>query len=87
MEKNNKQPEANLILRFADAEHLLKALKLVPEEEMKSVTHQNLVRHLTLIRDNWLKIERERKARKMTVLRNKAQVRGQNGVSKNQGTK
>jgi hypothetical protein len=71
MEKSSKQPEANLTLRFADAEHLLKALKLIPEEEMKSVTHQNLVKRLTLIRDHWLKMERDRKARQMTVLRNK----------------
>lgn len=72
METSNKQPEANLTLRFAEAEHLLKALKLVSDEDAKSVTHQNLQKKLKLIRDHWLKLERERKARKMTILKNKA---------------
>lgn len=71
MEKTNKQPEATLVLRFADAEHLLKALSSIPENEMKSVTHQNLVKNLSLIKDHWLKEERDRKARQMAVIKNK----------------
>jgi hypothetical protein len=71
MDKDNKQPEATLILRFAEAEHLIKALQLVPEDEAKSVTHQGLLRNITLVRDHWLKMERDRKARKMAVLRSK----------------
>lgn len=69
--ENNKQPEASLILRYADAEHLLKSLKLLPDQDKKSVTHQDLVKRLTVIRDHWLKLEKTRKTRMKTVLRNK----------------
>lgn len=77
----NKQPEAALQLRFAEVEHLLKAIKLLSEEEKKSVTHQGLENRLTNIRDYWMKLERERKARQGLVLKTK----GLNRVSKTQG--
>lgn len=71
MAENLKQPEINLTLRYAEAEHLLQALDLMPEDTRKSVTHTGLRRQLTIIRDHWLKMERNRKVRQATILRNK----------------
>ena len=71
-EKQHKQPEIPLVLRFAEADHLLKALETMPEKTKQSVTHKGLQRQLTIIRDHWLKMERDRKARQNTVLRRKS---------------
>lgn len=61
-ENPNKQPETHIRLRYAETEHLLKALDLMPEKLQTSVTHLDLKRQLTIIRDYWLKKERDRKA-------------------------
>lgn len=71
MEESKKQPEANLILRYAEAEHLLKALNLIPTENRQTVTHAGLEKKLTTIRDYWLKLERDRKAKQVTILKRK----------------
>ena len=75
MAEKNKQPEANLILRFAESEHLLQALELLPEDSKKSVTHQGLIRQLTNIKGYWLKLERNRKAKQTMVLQRKLKRR------------
>lgn len=72
MAEDSKQPEMQLRLRFAEAEHLIKALEALPDDKKKSVTHTGLQRQLTIIRDYWLKMERDRKARQNTVLKRKA---------------
>jgi hypothetical protein len=71
MAENNKQPETHIRLRYAEAEHLLKALDLMPENTQASVTHLDVKRQLTIIRDYWLKKERDRKAAQRTVISRK----------------
>jgi len=71
MAENLKQPEITLNLRYAEAEHLLKALDALPENSKKLVTHTGLYRQLTIIKDHWVKVEKHRKARQNTVLRRK----------------
>lgn len=71
MAETNKQPELQLKLRFAEVDHLLNALEALPEDKKKSVTHADLQRQLTIIKDHWVKMERDRKARQNTVLRRK----------------
>ena len=75
MAEDNKQPEMQLRLRYAEADHLIKALDALPEDSKTSVTHTGLHRQLTIIRDFWLKMERDRKARQNTVLRRKTAPR------------
>ena len=69
--QNKKQPEITLTLRFAEADYLVKCLEALPETNKKSVTYTGLYRQLTIIRDHWLKMERDRKARQNSVLRRK----------------
>ena len=71
MAESNKQPEVNLLLRFAEANHLIKALDELPEIQKTSVTHNALYKQLTTIRDHWLKMERDRKARQKMVTKAK----------------
>ena len=67
----NKQPETHIRLRYAETEHLLQALDLMPEDAQRSVTHTDLKRQLTIIRDYWLKMERDRKAMQKAALKRK----------------
>lgn len=71
MAERNKQPEIELKLRYAETEHLLKGLEALPDDLKKSVTHTDLHRQLTIIRDYWLKEERARKARQKMVIQQK----------------
>lgn len=75
MDENKKQPEANLTIRYAEAEHLLRALDLMPPETRQTVTHAGLEKRLVTIRDYWLKLERDRKAKQTTILKRKVQKR------------
>ena len=68
---SHKQPETHIRLRYAETEHLLKALELMPDTAKSSVTHVDLKRQLTIIRDYWLKMERDRKAVQKTILARK----------------
>jgi hypothetical protein len=72
MAASNKQPEISLNLRFAEADYLVKCLEALKDDEKKSVTYTGLYRQLTIIRDHWLKMERDRKARQNTILRRKS---------------
>jgi hypothetical protein len=75
MAESSKQPEMQLRLRFAETDHLIKALDALPEDRKKSVTHTALRKQLVIIRDYWLKMERDRKARQNTVLKRKVAPR------------
>ncbi len=66
-----KEPEANLPIRYAQAEHILKALSLLPQEDQKSVTHTDLVRRISIIRDAWKKAESVRKTKRNKVIHSK----------------
>jgi hypothetical protein len=57
-----KQPEGLLKLRFAEVEHLLHALSLVPTEQTTSVTHQALLKTLRGIKEGWVREDKARKA-------------------------
>lgn len=74
MVEKTKQPEITLTLRYAETEHLLNALEALSEDKKKSVTHTTLERQLKLIKDHWLKMERDRKARQKAVLKNQKTV-------------
>ena len=73
METRNpkKQPETHIRLRYAETEHLLQALEMMPAEAQQSVTHVDLKRQLTIIRDYWLKAERDRKAAQKSAIKRK----------------
>lgn len=74
MAEKIKQPEITLTLRYAETEHLLSALEALPDDKKKSVTHTALERQLKIIKDHWLKMERDRKARQKAVLSNQKTV-------------
>lgn len=74
MAEKTKQPEISLALRYAEAEHLLSALETLPEDKKKSVTHTTLKRQLKIIKDHWLKLEKERKARQKAALTNRKTI-------------
>jgi len=57
-----KQPEGILKLRFAEVEHLLAALELIPPEQTTSVTHQSLLKTLRGIKEAWVREDKARKA-------------------------
>lgn len=58
------QPEAQLNLRAAEAEHLLYALSLVPKEKTNEITHTSLTKTLLRIKEKWAQDERTRLAKK-----------------------
>lgn len=66
-----KESDVNLPIRFDQAEHLLKALQGLPEEDRRTITHQDLVRRVTLIRNAWVKAQLERKTTQAKVLKSK----------------
>lgn len=68
-----KEAEAALALRYSHTEHLLKALSKLPDEDQRSVTHTDLVKRISLIRDAWKKAEMQRKAKQNVVLKAKYQ--------------
>lgn len=62
--KSNPLPtETKLALRFAEADYLIQALEALPAETKNKVTHIELAKKLKNIKDYWLRLERERKAR------------------------
>jgi hypothetical protein len=65
--RKNPKPlptETKLALRFAEADYLINALEALPAETKNKVTHIELAKKLKNIKDYWLRLERERKARK-----------------------
>jgi len=67
-----KKIEANISIRHAEAEHLLLALEGLSSEKKKNITHTNLVKRITLIRNAWKKTEQNRKKRKQAALQSRA---------------
>ena len=68
MAKNEPNRDAVLTIRYAEAELALKALdKLLPEDK-KGITYETLTRKFKIIRDYWLKLERDRKAQKSSLI-------------------
>ena len=55
--------ETKLALRFAEATYLIQALDALPEETKNKITHIELIKKLKNIKDYWLRLERERKAK------------------------
>ena len=68
-----KESEAKLSLRYSHTEHLLKALDKLSEEDQRSITHTDLVKRISIIRDAWKKAELQRKATQNIVLKAKYQ--------------
>lgn len=58
-----KQPETQLNLRYAEAEHLLYALSLVPKEKTNEIIHTALIKTISGIKEKWVQEERMRKAK------------------------
>ena len=74
-----KESEAKLTLRYSHTEHLLKALEKLPEADRKSVTHTDLIKRISMIRDAWRKAELQRKATQNIVLKAKYQKSKKHG--------
>tara|TARA_R100001244_G_scaffold25113_4_gene25591 strand:- start:54922 stop:55149 length:228 start_codon:yes stop_codon:yes gene_type:complete len=59
--------EASFPIRLAQAEHLLAALETLPPDQKISVTHTDLVKRISRVRDTWKKSEVARKDRRAPV--------------------
>lgn len=61
--KSEKRPEADITLRFAEVEMLIKALEQLDDIDKKTVSYASLQKRLVGIRDFWLNEEKQRKAK------------------------